>query len=71
MLNGANTITINTATLIAAVQHYFDKLVFADGKSPAVKSISATSTYDGAEFIVKVAEREATPVSGSGGISES
>jgi hypothetical protein len=63
MLTGASTITINGSTLIAAVQFYFDTCVFAEGKSPVVKSVAATTTYEGAEFIVKVSQRETEPAS--------
>lgn len=40
-MEGTNTLELNYATVIAALQHYFDTVVYRDGKSPKVTSIRA------------------------------
>ena len=37
---GSNTLLLNKATVMAALQHYFDTVVYAKGQSPQVDSIS-------------------------------
>ena len=43
MLIGQNEISLNTVTMNAAIQHYFDTVLFAEGKSPKVTSVRASS----------------------------
>ena len=43
MLIGQNEISLNGATMNAAIQHYFDTVLFAEGKSPKVTSVKAVS----------------------------
>lgn len=42
-MKGSNTLTLNQATLIAAVQCYLDTQ-FAEGKSPKVTAVKASSS---------------------------
>lgn len=51
MLKGANTMELNQATMIAALQHYFTTKVFAEGSAPTVKSIAGVKPngYGGGE----------------------
>lgn len=46
---GMNTITLNPATISAAMQHYFDTVVFQDGKAPVVVGVAynpGTAMFD-------------------------
>lgn len=36
---GSNSLVLNQATMTAAMQHYFDTVLFAEGKSPKVKNV--------------------------------
>ncbi len=55
-MTGNNEMSLNTATMIAALQFYFDSVVFAPGKSPEVTGITTSNSY-GAAFNVTVKER--------------
>lgn len=55
---GNNSFTLNEATMKAAVQHYFDTVLFVDGKSPKIEGVTATSsTYAGASFTISVSDK--------------
>ena len=59
MLIGNNKLTLNQATMVAAVQHYFDTVVFAEGKSPKVTQVEKESKgYGQDEFAVAVEEKQ-------------
>ena len=59
MLIGANKLTLNQATMVAAVQHYFDTVLFADGRSPKVTQVEKESKgYGPDEFAVSVEEKQ-------------
>jgi len=55
-MKGCNEIRICQAQMIDIVQHYFNTVLFAEGKSPAVNGICHDSTYG---FSIKVVESEA------------
>lgn len=57
MLKGNNSINLNESTVIAALQYYFDKVLFAEGQSPTVTSVAVNSSkYDAREFTVQLKE---------------
>ena len=58
MLIGNNEISLNGATMMAAIQHYFDTVLFAEGKAPTVTSVKGpVGGYDGA-FTVSTSGKE-------------
>jgi len=68
-MKGNNEITLNQATMIAAVQYYFDCVVFKEEVTPVVKSVEAvksSSSGYGSEstgsFLLKVEEKHADSV---------
>jgi hypothetical protein len=40
---GYNEMNLNPATIMAAVQHYFDTVLFKDGESPKVTGVSSSN----------------------------
>lgn len=55
MLAGINELHLNSATVILALQHYFDTLLFKEGKAPkvtGVKMVTAPSTT--VTFVVNI-----------------
>jgi hypothetical protein len=50
-MKGANEMQINQATMIAALQMYFNS-IFTTGNAPTVTSIAAASSYDAETFKV-------------------
>ncbi len=44
-MTGNNEMSLNTATMIAALQFYFDSVVFAPGKSPEVTGITTSNRF--------------------------
>lgn len=57
-MKGNNSFELNAATMIAALQLYFDK-TFRDGESPIVTAIRPSpSPCEGRTFTVTVKERE-------------
>jgi hypothetical protein len=56
VLPGRNTLTLNQATIIAAVQYYFDRVLFAVGSSPTVTVITPDSSRTSTVFDVEVTE---------------
>lgn len=57
---GNNEMSLNAATIMAAIQHYFDTVLFAEGKSPKVTDVNMTSSV-GKTFIIRI--ENATPPS--------
>lgn len=53
---GNNEMHLNEATMIQAMQEWLDKRM--PGYSPKVTSVSASTNYAGADFIVKTTDRE-------------
>ena len=47
---GTNTMSLNEATVIAAMQHYFDTVIFAPGKAPKVTGVTQEGVGGGREF---------------------
>jgi len=58
-MKGNNEIKFNSLTMKAAVQHYFDTVLFAKGESPSVTRIDPDSR-ETEKFIIKIQ----TPPSG-------
>ena len=55
MLEGINELHLNGATLTLAVQHYFDTVLFKEGKSPKVTNIKMVLEASTAKtFIVSI-----------------
>lgn len=60
-MTGENELTLNTATMIEAIQYWLKHTQFRDGACPRVDNVKAASnTYTGAEFVVILAEQEPT-----------
>ena len=60
-MTGNNTMTLNQATMVLALQHSFDTVLFAPGKSPVVASVDASTkgSFPGScGFDVGTSERE-------------
>lgn len=56
-MKGSNAVFLNQATMIDAVQHYFDKVLFKEGASPVVSSVARDSNQPhGDHFLVKVTD---------------
>ena len=55
-MKGHNQIILNAATVMAAVQHYFDTVLFQPDESPLVTSFDKKDHYSGLEFIVGVSD---------------
>ena len=56
-MRGVNVIELNEATVIDAIQHYFDTVLFASGKSPVITGFSQKSGGYGANsFTVAVSD---------------
>lgn len=67
MLIGVNELQLNEATVVAALQHYFDSVLFAEGKAPRVTGVSEKSSgsYGSTtSFHVKVEQEPAPPAGG-------
>ena len=63
MLIGENELRLNEETVVAALQHYFDSVLFAEGKAPLVIGVSHdNSGYAPKPFHVKVGEPLVAPV---------
>ncbi len=59
MFKGTNQIELNEATMILAIQHYFNCVIFAEGKSPNVVSVKPSSKgYGNQGFTIEVKEPE-------------
>lgn len=61
---GNNEIVLNEQTLCAAVQHWFDNVMFATGKAPRVQSVKAdkSGNYERTNtFAVAVCEKPTEP----------
>lgn len=59
-MKGSNEMRLNTATMMLALQHYFDTVLFTEGKAPRITGIDKdTSRYD-TVFVVKCDEPEKT-----------
>ncbi len=43
MMQGKNTMELNEATMKKVVQHYFDTVLFAEGKSPVVTNVKGNN----------------------------
>jgi len=59
---GDNEISLNQATMVEAIQHYFSTVLFKDERIPLVKSVEAKNIqgYSGISsdnFTVKVTQR--------------
>jgi hypothetical protein len=58
MMIGNNDILLNEATMQAAVQHWFETVMFAADRAPKVTGVTReTSNYESA-FRIKVTDRE-------------
>jgi hypothetical protein len=61
-MKGSNTIELNEATMIEAVQHYFETVLFNDGHAPKVEAVEQGLTGKGYEsrkcFRIDVVEPE-------------
>jgi len=58
---GNNEIVLNEATMIVALQHWFDTVTFATGKSPKVQSVKQDKSggYSRQDcFTVAITEKE-------------
>ena len=55
-MKGNNTITLNEATMIAAVQHYFDTILFREGAAPKVQRVAVNSGNYSDQFCVTTCE---------------
>lgn len=53
MIVGSATLTISHATVVLALQEYFDKRS-ADGYHFCIEKVKANSTYDNPEFTVNI-----------------
>lgn len=42
---GSNVLTLNEATMILALQHYFQTVLFSAGNAPIVNSVKAHDGY--------------------------
>ena len=57
MLIGNNEVNMNMATMVAALQHYFDSVLFATGKSPLVQSVRSAAGH-GDSFLVSLTDNK-------------
>lgn len=57
-MRGSNTMLLNEATMIKALQHYFDTVLFNHENSPEIKGVSYTSTHGVPPFQISIAERK-------------
>lgn len=44
-MTGKNKLCLNEATVVAALQHYFETVVFAAGKAPRVDSVTEKTDH--------------------------
>ena len=56
-MKGSNKIELNQATMCAAVQHYFETVVFQPAACPKVEAVDSVDRTQGT-FWVKVVEPE-------------
>lgn len=62
-MKGSNTLELNEATVIEALQFYFDNVLFADGAAPKVTAIEMTKGGVGYSSVdvFRVSVTEPTP----------
>lgn len=53
---GNNKLVLNVETMMKALQHYFDTVLFVAGKSPTVTTIVKSTGYDASTFDVGVSD---------------
>jgi hypothetical protein len=58
---GKNVLRLNEATMMAAVQHYFDSVLYAPGKSPKISAIETTGDRPIGVNLFQVTVDEAEP----------
>ena len=49
---GTNSMTINLATMMEALQHYFDTVIFVEGKSPTIKNVKGNTSDHVPTFVI-------------------
>lgn len=49
---GNNSFSFNEATVIEIFQHYFNTVLFTEGKAPHVKNVKSSNEYGGSMFLV-------------------
>lgn len=54
---GTNELILNEGSMIEALQYFFDKVMFVEGKSPTIKSIKISSTNSIPEFKIAMESR--------------
>lgn len=62
-MKASNKLQLNHETMKAALEYYFEKVVFAPGQAPKVKSVDSPSKgYGQAIFDVEIESPAPTPV---------
>lgn len=56
MLKGNNEIRLNAEVMIAAIQYYFDTVLFQTGTSPCVKSVTGYDSPNASYFTISISE---------------